>query len=126
LVFNKNLIQKAKLCEYERARDNRRNLQSGFLNINEELLTDELSYELVKELSKYEDKVREAAFRYEPSVLARYVCGLASALNKFCHECNKLNATDNLKEARLALVFLTQKLIKDAMGLLGIGCLKEM
>ncbi len=41
-------------------------------------------------------------------------------------ECNILNAQESMKEARLVLVFLTQKIIKDAMSLLGIRCPEEM
>ncbi len=95
-------------------------------SIDVDLLTDEVSYELVKELSKYTEKIEEAALRYEPSVIARYVWGLATSFNKFYHECNILNEEESIKEARLVLVYLTQKIIKDAMSLLGIGCPEEM
>lgn len=96
------------------------------LYIDPDMLTDDVSYELVKELSKYEDKIKEAALRYEPSVIARFVWGLATAFNKFYHGCNILNAEQKVKEARLALVYLTQNMIKDAMDLLGIQCPEEM
>lgn len=59
-------------------------------------------------------------------ILARYVWGLATAFNKFYHACNILNAEKRVKEARLVLVDLTQKTIKDGMGLLGIQCPEEM
>lgn len=62
----------------------------------------------------------------QPSVIARYVWGLAAVFNKFYHDCNILNAEKSIKEARLVLVYLTQKIIKDAMDLLGIQCPEEM
>jgi arginyl-tRNA synthetase len=102
------------------------NVEKVNLHINVDRLTDEVSYELVKELSKYSDKIKEAALRYEPSVIARYVWGLATVFNKFYHDCNILNAEKSIKEARLVLVCLTQKVIKDAMDLLGIQCPEEM
>lgn len=102
------------------------NVEKVNVKIDVDMLMDEVSYELVKELSKYEDKIEEAASRYEPSVIARYVWGLATAFNKFYHDCNILNAEKRVKEARLVLVDLTQKTIKDAMGLLGIQCPEEM
>ncbi|WP_312100413.1 DALR anticodon-binding domain-containing protein [Lachnoclostridium sp.] len=68
----------------------------------------------------------EAANRFEPSVIARYTILLSTAFNKFYHECNILNADENLRDARLIAVELTQKTIKDAMGLLGIDCPEEM
>jgi arginyl-tRNA synthetase len=45
---------------------------------------------------------------------------------KFYHDCNILNAEKSIKEARLVLVYLTQKIIKEAMDLLGIQCPEEM
>ncbi len=102
------------------------NVEKVNVQIDVDMLMEEVSYELVKELSKYEDKLEEAASRYEPSVIARYVWGLATAFNKFYHACNILNAEKQVKEARLVLVDLTQKTIKDGMGLLGIQCPEEM
>jgi arginyl-tRNA synthetase len=102
------------------------NIEKINRNINTDLLFDEASYKLVKEISLYSDKVKEAATRYEPSVIARYVVSLATIFNKFYTDCNILNAEKNVKEARLVLVYLSQKIIKDAMGLLGIQCPEEM
>ena len=102
------------------------NIDKINLNINTDLLIDESSYNLAKEIASYPDKVKESAARYEPSVVARYVCRLATIFNKFYQDCNILNAEKNVREARLVLVFLTQKIIKDAMDLLGIQCPEEM
>jgi arginyl-tRNA synthetase len=95
-------------------------------NINVELLMDEVSYHLVKEIATFPDKVRDAAIRYEPSVIARYVWNLSAVFNTFYHDCNILNAENDMKDARLLLVYLTQNIIKDAMELLGIQCPEEM
>lgn len=95
-------------------------------NIDTNLLLDDSSYNLAKEIASYPEKVKEAAARYEPSVVARYVWGLATVFNKFYQECNILNAEKDAKEARIVLVYLTQKIIKDAMELLGIKCPEEM
>ena len=89
-------------------------------------LTDEASYTLIKTLSGYEAAVLAAAQRYEPSVVARYIISVASAFNKFYHECPILNAQEEEKQARLALVDAVQKVLKDACGLLGMECPEEM
>ena len=102
------------------------NIDNINMNVNTDLLLDEASYNLVKEFASYPDKVKESAIRYEPSVVARYVCSLATVFNKFYNDCNILNAEKNIKDARLVLVYLTQKIIKDAMELLGIQCPEEM
>lgn len=90
------------------------------------LLSDNVSYNLIKNIASYPEKIIEAAKRYEPSIISRYIINLSSAFNKFYHECNVMNAEVELREARLILVHLTQKIIKDAMGLLGIECPEEM
>lgn len=102
------------------------NIDNLNFNIDTNLLLDESSYNLAKEIAFYPEKVKEAAARYEPSVVARYVWGLATVFNKFYQECNILNAEKDVKDARLVLVYFTQKIIKDAMKLLGIKCPEEM
>ncbi len=90
------------------------------------LLTDDAPYALVKVLGEYEDAINKAALRYEPSVVARYAVSLATAFNKFYHDCPILQAKEELKQARLLLVDLTQQVLADACGLLGIECPEEM
>ncbi len=99
---------------------------AGACGINYKHLTDEASYALVKTLSGYEAAVQGAAERYEPSVVARYIISVASAFNKFYHECPILNASEEEKQARLVLVDAVQKVLKDACGLLGMECPEEM
>ena len=89
-------------------------------------LTDDYSFALIKCLAGYEEAVRKAAERYEPSVIARYLISVTTAFNKFYHECPILKADGDVKNARLLLVELTQKVIARACGLLGIECPEEM
>lgn len=89
-------------------------------------LTDDVSYNLVKVLAGYEDAVVGAAEKNEPSVIARYVIALATAFNKFYHECHILQAEEKEKKARLLLTDLSQKILCEACGLLGMECPEEM
>ncbi len=89
-------------------------------------LTDEAGYALVKTLEGYDAAVRNAAERYEPSVVARYIILVASAFNKFYHECPILTAKEEEKQARLVLVDAVQKVLKNACELLGMECPEEM
>lgn len=91
-----------------------------------EALTDQMSYNLVKILDGYEDAVKNAAEKYEPSVVARYIAALAAAFNKFYHDCSILKAEESVKQARLALTELTQRVLCDGCGLLGMECPEEM
>lgn len=90
-------------------------------------LTDDITFELIKVLSGYEEAVRNAADRYEPSIIARYIISVASSFNKFYHECTILREEDEMiKLARLSLVNMVQKIINEACNLLGMECPEEM
>ena len=95
-------------------------------DIDYKILTDDITFSLVKNLLGYEEAVQHAAERYEPSVVARYLIDLASAFNRFYHECSVIHATEKEKKARLLLVNMTQMVIKDACMLLGMECSEEM
>lgn len=95
-------------------------------NINYAVLTDDVAYPLIKILSGYEDAVVTAAEKYEPSVVARYVIALATAFNRFYHDCPILQASEKEKIARLYLTNLVQKVLRDACELLGMECPEEM
>jgi len=99
---------------------------AGAYGIHYEHLTDEVSYALVKTLAGYEAAVLNAAERYEPSAVARYIISVASAFNKFYHECPILTAKEEEKQARLVLVDAVQKVLCDACSLLGMECPEEM
>ena len=89
-------------------------------------LTDDTAFSLVKVLAGYEDAVTFAAEKNEPSVVARYVIALATAFNKFYHECTILQAEEKEKKARLLLTDFVQKILCEACGLLGMECPEEM
>lgn len=94
--------------------------------INFAALTDQVSYSLIKVLGGYEDAVKNAAEKYEPSVVARYVIALAVAFNKFYHDCAILKVEETVRQARLALTELTQRVLRDGCELLGMECPEEM
>ncbi len=95
-------------------------------SIDFKLLADDRSYELIKAIGGYEAAVLEAAERYEPCVVARFLIKTASCFNKFYHDCSILQAEEEVKRARLALVDMTQRVLRDGCGLLGMECPEEM
>lgn len=95
-------------------------------NIDFSVLVEDTSYNLIKVLAGYEDAVKGAAEKYEPSVVARYIIALATAFNKFYQDCPILQAEEKEKMARLALTEFVQMILCDACGLLGIECPEEM
>lgn len=90
------------------------------------VLSDDVSFNLIKVLEAYEDAVINAAEKYEPSIVARYVISLATAFNKFYHDCSILQAGEKEKMVRLLLVDIVQKVLCEACGLLGMECPEEM
>ena len=74
-------------------------------------------------LSQYEEKVRMAIRDYEPSVVTRYILDVATAFNRFYHECSIFNAEDPaVKASRLALTEATKHVLGSAFGLI---CLRK-
>lgn len=104
--------------------------KTGITDVPEEidssLLTDEASVSLLKELIRFPEVVETAAERLEPSVVARFVMSVAQAFNHFYHE-NQCNVEDvKLKRARVKLVIIAKKAIKDGLDLLGMKCPEQM
>lgn len=90
------------------------------------LLTDEASIGLLKEIERYPQAIKDAAERYEPSVIARYSIDLAHAFNKFYHECQINVEDETTKYTRTNVVKIARYIIKDALSLLGIQCPEQM
>ena len=96
------------------------------VTIDYTLLTDEASIGLLKEIERYPQVIKDAAERYEPSVIARYSIDLAHAFNKFYHECQINVEDETTKYTRTNVVKIARYIIKDALSLLGIQCPEQM
>ena len=95
-------------------------------DIDYSLISDADSIELLKAISRFPKIVSDAADKYEPSVVARFSVDVAQAFNKF-YNANRINVEDKAtRDARVTLVYLTKKTIKDALLLLGIECPEQM
>lgn len=95
-------------------------------DIDFSILTDADSMELLKEISRFPKVIKDAADKFEPSVVARFAVDIAQAFNKF-YNANRINVDEaDIRNARAALVYITKKTIKDAMLLLGIECPEQM
>lgn len=94
--------------------------------IDYSLLTDMESMDLLKEIFRFPRVVYDASEKYEPSVVARFAVDVAQSFNKF-YNANRINVEDKaLRDARMTLVHLTRKTIRDALLLLGIECPEQM
>lgn len=94
--------------------------------IDASLLGDEASMNLLKEISRYGEVIKEASEKMEPFMITRYAVNMAQLFNQFYHE-NKVNVEDEqLKMARLKVVEITKYILKDSLSLLGISCPEHM
>jgi arginyl-tRNA synthetase len=83
--------------------------------------------ELIIQLSEYENVVKAAADKYDPSEVANYVYNVAKLYNKFYHELPILKAEkDEDKYLRIALSAQTGLILKKGMKLLGIDVPEKM
>ncbi len=79
--------------------------------------------ELVKTLARFPEKVLEAIDAYEPSVVTRYILDVATAFNRFYHNCQILSAADSeVVATRIALTKATNYVLGNAFELI---CLKK-
>jgi arginyl-tRNA synthetase len=83
-------------------------------------------FELLSLLNGFGNAVKEAAYRYEPSLLTRQVAQTARAFNKFYNSCKILGAEPGLKEARLALCLSSMTVLRKGLELLGIKSPEQM
>ena len=92
-----------------------------FDNINTE---EEIS--LIKKLSEFPEIVENSFKELKPYLIANYVYGLANKFNEFYHSCNILKEKEEIKKARLLLIFCVKQTIGNALDLLGIEAPEEM
>lgn len=98
----------------------------GSAPIDYSVLTDDASVDVCKMLANYLAKIKEAASRYEPSVIARYLVDLSQAFNKFYHDNVILTDDENVRNARLAVVDAVRLVIKSGLEILGIKSPERM
>jgi arginyl-tRNA synthetase len=103
-----------------------RNLNFDEQNIDYSLLSDPASMDVVRQLSKFENVIVDAASKYEPSLITRYACQLAQLFNTFYNANRMADADEGLKQARLALVKAVKITLKNALYLITIEAPEQL
>ena len=83
-------------------------------------------YEVVSILGKFNDVVKNAAEKYEPSYVTRYALDLATAFNKFYISSKIAVEDENLRSYRLSIAKAVKFTLTNALTLLGIETVEEM
>ena len=96
-------------------------LPKGSIALNEK------EVELIQKMNEFGAAVEQAGKDYSPSGIANYCYELTKVFNQFYHDYSILNEPDEQKKLfRLVLVKNVAKIIKNAMGLLGIEVPERM
>ncbi len=95
-------------------------------NIDLSLLSHAKEIELLKELSKFPEELKQAAVTRDPSRITKYAMDLASVFHAFYGACKVDSEEKELTKARLKLVSATGQVIKNALTVLGISAPDHM
>lgn len=100
---------------------------SDVFNVTGPVILQPSERELLIQLTEFENNLRSAAEKYDPSEMANYVYNIAKLYNKFYHECPILTAEDETtRNFRLQLTQQSGTVIKKSMHLLGIDVPERM
>lgn len=95
-------------------------------NCNIEVFEKPHYFELVKQIASFKSIVEKAASEYAPSVIARFLLGLAQSFNKF-YSIEKINVEDEqVRNSNFTLAKAIRIVINEGLRLLGIKFLNEM
>ena len=104
--------------------------KSGYVpkleSINLEKLQDKKSLEIVKLIYNFGEIVKQAAEKYEPYILARYLISLAQAFSSFYNENKIIGEDQQVQDARLYLTYATGLVLEKGANLLGIKMPQKM
>lgn len=95
-------------------------------DIDFSVLVDENSVNVVKLLAQFPEKIRDAADKYEPSVIARYIVDLSQSFNNFYNVNHVIVEDENVKKSRLALVYCVKTVLALGLSILGIKSPEKM
>ena len=89
-------------------------------------LSDDEAQALLRLIGRFPDVIREAAEKYEPSMITRAVTDIAQAYNKFYYEHRILDGEPAEAAARVELTRATRDVIKAGLSLIGIDAPERM
>jgi len=100
--------------------------QNLISSVTNALLNDK-EIQIIKLLNIFPEKIKEAGKEHSPALIANYAYELAKEFNQYYHEISILKEEDpEIKSQRLVLIDLISKVLKKAMGILGISLPERM
>lgn len=81
---------------------------------------------LLMKLAQYQEIVKLAGEKYNPSEIAKYLFELVQLSNDYYHEVTILKAEPKIRRARLALVKAVAQVLNNGFNILGMPVIEEM
>jgi len=91
-----------------------------------ETLETEYERDLLRLIARFPAVIEEAADELKPHQVATYLREFADAFNAFYRECPVLDAPEETRQARLALVVAAQTTVANALDVLGVAAPESM
>lgn len=83
-------------------------------------------YAVISAIGRFNETVKAAGEKYEPSLITRYALDLASVFNKFYINCKIATEREEVKNFRLSIVKGVKITLTNALSLLGIDTVEQM
>ncbi len=91
-----------------------------------EFLREKEELEILKELIKFPEIIKEVSEKFQINLLAKHLYDLAGLINTFYEKFPVLKAEKGVKAARLALIKAATIVLKNGLNLLGIEVVERM
>ncbi|TVL98395.1 MAG: arginine--tRNA ligase [Candidatus Brocadia sp. WS118] len=95
-------------------------------DIRFELLKEDETTILIKNLGQFPQIILKAAEFYEPSLICNYLIDVCGSLNRFYNAHRVLSDDEELTKARILLVDATRQVIKNGLNILGMQAPEQM
>lgn len=89
-------------------------------------LTEPAERHLALKLAQFAEATHDVLEDFRPNLLANYLYELANAYHSFYEACPVLRSEGRVRESRLLLCETTSQVLRDGLGLLGIGVTERM
>ena len=91
-----------------------------FEDVNFEYLQENEAISIIKQIYQFEETIKSAAEKNEPSILSRYLIDLAQKFSNFYNEYKVITDNKNIQDERLYLTHSVGQVLKTGVELLGM------
>ena len=99
---------------------------SKISEINIEVLQDNASINLIKEMYMFDNIVKQSAEKNEPYIISRYLINIAQLYSNFYNENRIICEDEEIQNARVYLTYCVNIILKTGAKLLGIQMPEKM